>query len=473
MNKNNYIQKYSDLLLLFGFSVVILILLLCLNTFYWADDYIFLVELKKNGILENCIEGYFNWDGRFLALGAFFQAFFLKYLKVEIITLFWSICFLTSGVLIFDILKTELNLPKLKQRHKLLIAIVLCLVLWLGSYSHISETIYWGTGGVYSFDLLLGAIWIVFYLRFQQKEFSLKSKIAFAFFSIIVGASTQNLSIGLITLVLITILIDFLNREKKNLFLNGIIVLGLFLGLIFIVSAPGNFVRMDNIENMNVSNMNILFLVKGFFWVLASYLKRAIVLCVLSLLGAVGLLFLIYPNSKIKFNIQYFIPNTKIKITVWLVNYKWLLVSLSTITPFIFMPQMASYRTTIYFLYFFQIFIFHFILKFCKEEYKIKKNNISYIPNLMFVLIFSFCTLFSIYNLRKGIVLKKVIIERENKLKKGINQIVEIELINPSLKSPCYNFSDFTLNNSDFIRVGQEEYFGVKKIIVKKNSTKK
>ncbi|MBK9223674.1 MAG: hypothetical protein IPO23_01675 [Flavobacterium sp.] len=132
---------------------MISILFLSVNTFYWADDYSFILNVNKNGLLSNCILGYYNWDGRFLTLGALIQGFIIQNFAIEFVTLFWSILFLGSGFLMYKIISDEVKLENIEAKNQILIGAILSIILWLGSYSHISETIYWATGGVYTFNL--------------------------------------------------------------------------------------------------------------------------------------------------------------------------------------------------------------------------------------------------------------------------------------------------------------------------------
>ncbi|SFB27513.1 hypothetical protein SAMN05660845_2340 [Flavobacterium swingsii] len=464
-----YQKEYLNLLLIFGFLTVFLILLLCINTFYSADDYIFMNALNDKGILENCIEGYYKWDGRILTIGGFLQAFCLKYIQVEYITLLWSFCFLSSGSIIFYIVIEELNIRELSFKLKVLMSIITCVTLWIGSYTHISETIYWATGGFYSFDLLLGAIWLLLYLRLKKIKIKKQHLLLFIIFSIIVGDSTQNLSIGLITLVIIDLILIFLTDKKDNYLFSIAVLFSLIIGITIILVAPGNLARLNSIPELKDS-ITLFSITKGFIWVLLSYLKRSFVLFFIGILAAFGIYFLVYPNNSYQSKIRFYIPNTKEKLSCFLNDYKWLLIAISTTTPFIIMPIMASYRTTIYFIFFFEIFIITSILKADKSKETIHKNQ----SNLyIYLFSFIFCTvlIFTIFNLKKGNTLKQEISKREQILKNSRGKIVEIKLINPQLQSPCYYFSDFkisdTNNDSDFVKNGHEKYFKIKKIIVK------
>ncbi len=173
------IQNQTKTLLFLAGFIILLILSICINTFYWADDYALLNNLNKIGILQHSIEGYLTWDGRMLTLSAFVQCFFLKNLPIQLITFLWSLCFFTSGIMIFYIINQELQLKIINKYQKSLIILLLAIVSWLGAFIHFSETIYWGTGGCYSFGLMLGSIWVFGFLKIQKVKISFFLKIIF------------------------------------------------------------------------------------------------------------------------------------------------------------------------------------------------------------------------------------------------------------------------------------------------------
>lgn len=66
MTKNyKFINNLPLLFIVIASILIVFILLLNLNTFYWADDYNFMFEISRKGVLQNCIYKYMTWDGRF------------------------------------------------------------------------------------------------------------------------------------------------------------------------------------------------------------------------------------------------------------------------------------------------------------------------------------------------------------------------------------------------------------------------
>lgn len=437
-----------------GFLLIVLILLLNLNTFHWADDYAILNEINDLGIYQRCVHGYYVWDGRYLTPAAFLQGAFLKTLPVEIITLFWNCCFLLSGILLFYIIQEETNY-KIGSSTKVYMPFLVAVIFWLGSYKHIGQTIYWATGGVYTFNLLLGAVWLLLFYKIQETSLT-GLKFGFLLFTVVIGLTTQNLTIGFITFLFLTIISDYLKNEKKNCIYNGILLLIIIGGTLFLSLAPGNFIRAEEINNSAFKDISLWTLVRNTAFALATYLLFSFFLIFLSVLAAIVYVFqkgnTIAPVLK---NLIY-IPKTKEQCITFIATYKYLIIALSTILPFITMPEVVSPRTAIYFMFFLVIFIFKFIHQLAVVPLNKKETKAS--SAIAYILFFSvFC--FVIYNFQKGKTLKAEVKKRELLLKNSKNKVVTIRKIDESLKSYCYDFRDFR-GNDDWAVEAQKIYFG-------------
>lgn len=460
-------KKISKVLLMLSCVVIVLILLLCCNTFYWADDYANIVSLKNKGVLQNCIYGYYNWDGRFLSISGIVQGFGLFYLPVEILTLFWSLCFLISGVILYAIFRIESDIFKFPSINKNSIALILAIVFWLGAYSHFAETIYWGTGGVYSFDLLIGSFWVFQYLKLQQKKVNLLTAILFLLFSSIVGGMTQNLSTGLLTLVAITFLIDFLRHQKNKQIFNLWVLFFLLVGLIFIMIAPGNWLRFHQVNDSNEVKYSLLILVENFSKIFFMYLKKSVLNIFLAVILALcfGLIFF-QRNINFK-NLSGM--NIRQIFILFLSNFKWFLVALATIIPFVFAPKLVSTRTVLFFNYFIFIFCFTITIRLffsLKSKQLEKATQLVPISIFLITLLLTISILFSLYNLKKGRDLKQAILNREMHFKNRRNKSIKIKRIDEKyLKIPCYRFTDIPVIenvSNEWIRKSYEDYYHIK-----------
>jgi Family of unknown function (DUF6056) len=474
----NKLKKETNLsikyLKIFAVFNIVLILLLSLNTFYWADDYGFIYNLKQNGILQNCINGYFNWDGRFLSLGALVQGFCLLYLPVELTTLIWSLCLLFSGFLMYYVLEFDKIFRNENKNFKHFLILFFGIVFWIGSVFHFSETVYWATGGVYILNLFLGVVWILIFLRFQDFEFNYFSKIIFLIFSFLIGGLTFNLSVALISLTIIYLIANYLKASKSKSLFNTLIFFSVVLGLAFILFAPGNYERVLAGEASKFNNFNIFILIKNYIYVLLKYTIRSSVGILISVIAALAIAFFINPSLKIPRIMVLKIPRKKEEIAEFLLDFKWLLLALSTIFPFITLPDFSARRTLVYFLYFTMLFIIGYILQFLKPSSETKSET-QFLNNYLrskstFLIIIICSSLFVFYNLYYGFALKKVITERENILKNSRGKTIHLKLIDQDFVPACYDFVDFAEDNSpdDFVRTNHEGYFGVKIIVDKK-----
>ncbi len=454
--------KINNFLLVITLIAISLILLLNINTFYWADDYNFMLDLNKYGVFENCLRLYKVWDGRFLSVGAFVQGFLISHFRVEIITFFWNLLFLISGFFTFHVIIVELNL-EIDRNTKFLLSFITSVFFWLGSYIHINQTIYWATGGIYSFDLLIGVLWILSYLKIDLKS-NLKLFL-FLLFSFIAGATTQNLTIGLITLVFINIIINLLERKKSDIKFNIITLLFLILGLSVLMFSPGNALRIAEFPEFNINNITLLGLLKNYLFVFENYYLRSKWLILLTFICGIGFRIFI----KLDFFSFLYIDFKTLSLVAFLKNIKWLLVALSTLTPFIFITSLAVDRTLIYFMTFIVIFILITLLK--SNPKKIYKTYKIYklISFGLILTVLGYSLIFSFINLKKGIVLKYEITKREQILLNSKNKTVTVNQIPSYLISDCYTFFDFPVDapKGNFIIEGPKKYYNLNKLIVK------
>jgi len=457
---------------LFSISLVIIILILVLNinTFYWADDYFFMMSTTKNGILKHCINGYYASDGRFLSIGAFVQGFLLRYFSVQFITLFWNVCFLISGILTFYIAKEDLNL-KISKKYSLLFGLITSIIIWVGSYTHIAQTVYWATGGVYSFSLLVGFLWIMLYNYKLKNNQYFKHLILFLSFSFIAGSTTQNLSISIIALVFINILIDVFNKKYVNLKFNILTILFLIAGILFISLAPGSEKRIAIVNEPQYNSIKYFLI--NLYKISKYFFTQNLILIVLSIIISFFFRMSIF-NSMINLKkIKFIFPNNPTNIIKFLKSYKWLLIAISSYLPFIIVPNAVAERTVIYFGFFIVVFILITILKIDSSSEIINKFYKKIIYSLVLLLaIGSFYYL--IFNIEKGFELKKEITKREKLLTNGKNKIITISVIPKNMKSSCYNFFDLTTwyKSDHWMNAGYEQYYGLKNIIVVNKSNK-
>lgn len=444
------------------FLCLVSILFLSFNAFYKTDDYGFMCNLNEVGIIENCICGYFSWDGRFLSLGALVQCCIIHFFSIKFVFLFWTLCFLSSGFLIQYILIN--GSYKLDFTPNLTTGLLLSVLLWFISIPILNEVVYWGVGGVYAFDLLVGAIWVVLFLKYQKAR-DINSPPLFFFFTVLTGGLTQNLTIPLIVLVFISLYTSRKDKDKKKFYF--LTFLFLCVGLCFIQFAPGTKIRM---EHMNLKlDFSFLQLIKNALYILFVFIKRMYLLLFLSLVIVI-VFFKSFLFEVIKFFklIRISTFRNKYFFELFLKFFKWAIVAVSSITPFIFNPEMSSTRTTLYFVFF--MFLFFLELGFRVFRYSKKNKNLHF--NLNFILLLFGCGVFllNISFFSKGLDLRAEINKREEILKKSKGKMLNVKLIDPKLSNVIYTYTDYGYPETPenvYIKWNQELYFNVKINVVR------
>ena len=457
---------FANVTIVFCIIVIISILLLNINTFYWADDFCFINSVRQSGILQHCINGYFDWDGRFLSVASFIQAFLLTNVQIEFITLFWNLCFLVSGYLIFIIVKNQLDL-KITSKYKIICGLTTAIFIWYGSKVFLAQTVYWGTGGAYSASLIIGMLWIVQYQKSQKSDLNLQNKILLLIFTFIAGATTQNFSIGFVTLILFDLLIDLLNKDFKQFKFKLLVLCFSISGILMLLLAPGNSLRMKEIDGLEIGSLTLNDYINNFYDVLIIYYHACKELIFMSVISGIVFRTFCYDGFINIFKIKFKIVNKKNFVINLLQNFKWIFVALSTIMPFIFMPMMAAERTILYFAFFSVIAIYVIVLR----NYKIQEFKFHYKKLIAFTIIIFIVgssSNFALKNMKKGFIVKQEMIKREKMLLNSANQDVTIEVISKDLLSPCYQFFDLQENlpQDHFNILGHREYYNLKKITV-------
>lgn len=311
-------------------SVLGIMLIVTLGSFAlpWADDFCFLSKLEEPSPLEVAIKAYKEWDGRFLS---YFLVSALLKLSIgpKLTIFFWIMGFLLT-------VKAVQNLALKKEyRNDIFLFFLLSAIFWIGMRRYISETVYWSTGGSYTFAAFIGIYWILGYQTLNLN--STLRKIAWSLFSVAAGISSFSLSPALITFIVYPKLIEFYKfRSIKKILHDKKFVLSLIFvlaGTILLIAAPGNFIRSTLAEDAFTGFIPWTFLVvNGKFTIFGWPL---IVFAI-----ALGVLL-----------------RDKIKEVNFHEKVRWLLVAISTASPFAVLNSFTSPRTSIFFHFFIFIFI--------------------------------------------------------------------------------------------------------------------
>jgi hypothetical protein len=389
---------------------------------------------------------YLSWDGRSFTLAGFIQAFLIRYTSAPVANLVWSSSFLMASLFTVKIFGFNKNL-------------IACLGVFTASLivlfkSHALETIYWSTGGVYSFNLLLGALWLWIYLNYKSH------KIILFITTILLGATTQNLTIALMMIVFSDII--YKRIKSGNWEKDLIVLLILFLpGLIFISLSPGSIHRSQHYSEVSFTFMNLLYKTAVLYF-------RAFSASIIAIPFAFVTALFFYSKVRESNSFYSFI--------------KYFLASIVSIAPFIILPHELSDSSRIYI--YFQFFLFLALVNvFLWLDQILEKRLQSFFPRLYNVVSISttfavlvFATTLVWINLKNGIQIQQKVKEREKTIVASpSNSNIIISKIKVPLNSFTFlhAFSDLSDSAEYFANSAAARYYNKNSIITKEGYQEK
>ncbi|MFH1827616.1 MAG: DUF6056 family protein [bacterium] len=464
-------------------SVFVIVSIISIGVFTWpkADDFSLLNQINKIGVIQHVIKVYNDWDGRAMSLGII-QNTFLKYLPVEIISTIWASCLVLTG---FLSLKTFLYLSGItlnKKSDYVIGTAIFSSVLWYGFKPHLSDTVYWATGGVYSLALLLGAIWFYLWLRKFSCKLNIRTPngILFCLFTVYVGALTENLSCAVLAYMGVELILFFLKKDRAMVKKTILMIVLLMIGLLFIVVAPGNFIRstygpksfiMDfSVFFFNFKETLVYFLKMSKMLILSTTLSIPLILIFLHYAGG----YEIHTKLLIRFLERSLLNSARLRPKNVLIEIlqlaQFVLAALASIFPFIVVPDFVAPRASIYFMafIFFSIY-FGIIPKVLKNTMSLAKNThthnpiLYYLPISYFLLFIFFISISHIINLNR---IKKDIIKREQIIKTYSNKNIDV-ITYPIDKTKLpfsFTFSDITPDKNHWINQAVATTYKLKSI---------
>lgn len=459
-------------------SMLVLASIILIASFTWpkADDISLLLQINEKGIFQHIINSYYSWDGRVITLGII-QSIFIKYLPVEIINSIWASCLVLTAFVsltIFMYLSAVRN--KLTSSSYVIGTAIFSSIFWYGYKNHISDTVYWATGGIYIISLLFTVLWL--YLWFTIFSFAKTirplPKILFYLFTIYVGALSQNLSTAILAFVGMEMLHAILTKNVSRVKNTVVIVILLLMGLFIIVLAPGNFIRSAYGKNSFIVDPRTL--VSTVYTILLYHIRQSVPLFLLTILSLplATIYYLRASSQKIKKQIVINLTNNHM-ITIVKVT-RFLPASLASILPFVFVPDFLSPRASIYFMTFFVFWTYFDImplfLKHIAEpapKRHIQKHNWPYICIIVFLIcIFSIALshIIALYQIKKDILKReKIIMSYANKNIDVITYPIETSTLPFS-----YIFSDITTDQNHWINHAIAKTYNIKSIRVTKSN---
>lgn len=447
-------------------------------TWRWADDYSFFVAISQTSVFEHIVHGYLTWDGRFLSLAVLLQTLFIRYLPVEYANVFWASCLVLSALLIAEILRVELPLFDFRGT-RIIFTALFSVLLWHGMRSHISETVYWATGGVYVFASMMGLMWSLSMLKLSKERAPIfsRNKLAvgvFFVFGILAGTGAQTLSVALFVfgvLLLIARTARDRTRDKTWWTMVGG-TFGFLIGSVIVIIAPGNFARAQHgAQSFDISALS-LFL--NFARVLKHYLVLSVPLVLLAVISALlALCILSLNNSRHNLVVTSYQEARSSGWIEWLERSKWGVAALATIGPLILVPDFLSARTSIFFMILLAVFVLVSVGqhagRILSSVIILRTQGSTIIAYGALVLLFAVHIAIVSGQIKQASDIKAQITIRSQGLRAAANKGTDavVERIDPASAPFSLRFNDISEDSNHWINQGVAQYYGLKSIRTK------
>jgi hypothetical protein len=344
-------KKYSKIVKASLFILSLLIIGLAFYGVLWSDDFTFIKTWNsKDGLIDYLIGQYMGWDGRFMSIQGVTQILLIVFVPPSIGLLVWVFCFFYFTVFLTRIIDIETGVFSHFQSRgfdKIHTCLMFFVLIWFGNKFHLYDTVYWVTGGIYAMSLAFSFGFIWFVLKNGFKKGRVLTVIGFLI-SIIVGLSGANITFALVVFLLIHYFPEWYKSEKimrKFIFTRWFIwSLGVVISTLFIIVAPGNFIRAS-FSSMG-SEISIMSTIYNLFEIFARYVYYSYPILFL------GVFLLLYLSSSLSILrlVKSYMPDFSKDLLYNLNKYKWFLVGASSIIPLLVVPENSGRRTAVFFI---------------------------------------------------------------------------------------------------------------------------
>lgn len=418
---------------------IVLFLIQPFLTWFNSDDYCLIPKLKAYGMWQCMYDDYLNWDGRSISityivsrLGLLFEIYWLG-------PLIGSVLMALSA---YFIVKAQTHTRAIYSYMDVII------LIWLGSFYFISQTLYWSTGIGYTFEMFIIILSAFFLRKDDTNTYLLKVPLFF-----ILGSFSPNAVMALLVVIAIDSLSLSFKKDRKKLILNIIYICLILVGVVVVIMAPGNKNRLPQDVAIRENLTNPYQILANIKWLIESLFQfNTPITWILILVGIMGAI--------INFNDLKKVHTTKSKLIVhFLSTYKWLIAAFISVFAFLPFPGYFAYSPRI------NIHFFTFILLFSSVHFgsfynHINKVFITKINTLMSVCFITIIT-FQSYD---AYITKGMMAERIKFFKSHKGEVIQLEmnqLINPPTTR---KFQDVEINSSYWLNLCTSDYFGLKSI---------
>ncbi len=419
----------NQFLILFGF---LLILIQPMFTWFQADDYCLMQQLKGKSIFQAMIHDYLTWDGRFISISYIIGRLGLK------LQLFWLNPLIATLLVI--LISWSFSKYQFKDNSRIFLnTFILVIIFWLGAYNFLSQTLYWSIGVVYIVELTL--ITLIYFCNKNNINIYLKSLIY-----LLSSTISPNALIAILMIEVITII-----KFKKYKIINFLPILSILIGILVVSLSPGNKSRMPNQAEIINNLTNPIQIYINLKWMAQKVLEfNSPIVWLILVVGLIS-------TSNEKNN----------KLFDYLNSYKWLLGAIVSILFFVPFPgfYIHSSRVNIHFF----IFIFKYFLEnFNYENFKYYLHNKLSLKYTIYIIFFSIITI-ETYDAK---ISKFRMNQREKLYKQNNSKDIVLKQSDLIFGPKTREFYDLNYNSDFWINQCVSNYFKLKSLSLEKAKEK-
>lgn len=422
---------------------------------YWAnaDDFCFRTKILDYELIDYLINYYYSWSGR---------VFTLSILGLLIKPLSISHTNIISSIFVFIYLWSLYIFVRYWQKYirtDLMTGLLISFFLfWFGLRGIIGEVVYWPTGAAtYLVPFILGLWWMNRFDLDLSDESPGKLKITLSLlFSIVVGNGIEVLSPILCAYGFFMLVDSYKLLGKRNLILQSSKLIGIILGTLFLILAPGNAERAKSFPQ-GIS-FDAISLAKNLFnvnWVFFSFTKTMLMYAFISTL----LVIILIPELKIDIK-----KLRKMSLILFL-------TSLTSLLPMATVDlRFSTRRTTFYFAVVLSLALIFLVISF-HEQLKQKFTFLTHKKTQVFaILILVMSTGLSlIIDIKQAMPMRQNFLARHhllNSQKKNTTEMILLDTIGKKAPKSLF-YEEITPDETHWVNSCIAHYYHVKNIRLK------
>lgn len=425
------IIKITSIIYLTLFSSMFFIFMTGLNSIHWNDDFNYLRSISNMGFFKEALNQYNTWDGRVISPLFLIRNIILYYFPPQILSILALFSLFITSYFLYKLLVGVKAISISKSSY--IIVSVLGILLWISYKAHMARSIYWATGSYYQFANMLLILWMYYYI------YNKRNNIYFLFLTFTVLSLGTNVAMVVFTFVFLLHMFNIrIINFKRDLLCFSVGLLAFALSTF----APGNFIRASTSLKKGI-DLDISNFIYNYWMVFKEYLLMSKSLMLFSIVFGIMIYSISIFNSS--------------KKNVFIIAIIFLVSGLSSITPFVIVPDAASKHTSIHFQTCLFIFIF-LIVNILLQTTKIVFPKPTF--NILLNIISIYIGLVALQQYIIGRDVRSQIQSRYDYLetKKGIKDTIYLEKLNQPENFFTTNIWDIKNPPDDSNRILQREY---------------